>query len=93
MSKIRPDAKATILKSLYQVATYRKLFIGALTLIALLVTFLMLYLFREKLSSMMLFLGAGTSIVVFGVVMVFSNINDTYYDIASSMFPEDFPDD
>ena len=90
MSTLRPEAKAAMLQTMYKVATFRKVAVGILTLVALLFTFLMLYLFRGQLDAWHIFLGTGASIIVFGVVMIFSNINDTYFDIASSLFPEDF---
>lgn len=93
MKPINDETKAKLLGNLYSLATRRKVYIGIMTLIAMLATFFMLYLFREKLEALFIFLGAGASIVVFGVVLIFSNINDTYYDIASSMYPEQFPDD
>ena len=78
------------LVTLYDKATKRKIYIIILTVLAAITTAngIISLAMSDRIPGWMCFLGAGAAVVVYGVVTVFALLNDTVYDIATSIRPD-----
>jgi len=90
IKKAMTDKEFEVLERLYDKATKRKIYILVLTTLAAVATLngVVSLTIDEYIPGWMGFLGAGISVVVYGIVAVFAQMNDTVYDISTSIRPD-----
>lgn len=74
------------IKSLYAEATTRKVWIAALATCFCLAAIYMLLASMDEFGPLFVFIGAGTCVITYGIVMALNLINDTYYDIVDTIY-------
>lgn len=89
-SQMTPEEFSALVK-LYDKATTRKMFIFSMTCFVAMVTIVSLVVYQMSTNGLpdwMFFTGCGASVVVYGVVAVFAQLNDNVYDILTAIRPD-----